>query len=189
VFHSSQWAGIFIKVLGQNAKEGLLCLNALVPLIKKIPIDIAGRISAHQIEKALKESVKESGCPAGNENTVEYVIRFITLVIEKKNFMHIDFIQERINEKINERNGVLTAVLESAFPVDEKFEEKIKRQIIENTGAVDIYLKKKLAPELLGGFRLWIGRFFYDASLKQQLEKMKTDLEKAVLMPAQGGGV
>jgi F0F1-type ATP synthase delta subunit len=36
-------------------------------------------------------------------------------------------------------------------------------------------------PELLGGYRLRIGGFYIDASLKGQVEKMTSDLETAVL--------
>jgi F0F1-type ATP synthase delta subunit len=64
--------------------------------------------------------------------------------------------------------------------VDSGFEAELARLIREKTGAANVKMKTSVRPELLGGYRLRIGGFYIDASLKGQLAKMKADLEAVI---------
>jgi F0F1-type ATP synthase delta subunit len=46
----------------------------------------------------------------------------------------------------------------------------------------------RVLPELLGGYRLRTGGYYVDASLKGQMNEMKTMLEEAALAAAAPGG-
>jgi F-type H+-transporting ATPase subunit delta len=87
---------------------------------------------------------------------------------------------QKIEERIDERSGTLTVTAESAAPLDSAFEEELKRRIIEQTGAANIKMKTRVVPALLGGYRLRIGGFFVDASVKRQMEEMQAELEAAL---------
>jgi F0F1-type ATP synthase delta subunit len=71
---------------------------------------------------------------------------------------------------------VLAVTVESATPLDRAFEEQLKQRIRERLGAAAVKLNAAVVPDLLGGYRLRIGGFFIDASLKGQMEQMKADL-------------
>jgi F0F1-type ATP synthase delta subunit len=60
--------------------------------------------------------------------------------------------------------------------MDKTFEENLRKQIQEKTGAADVKLSARIVPEILGGYRLRIGGLCIDASLKGQLAKMAEEL-------------
>jgi F-type H+-transporting ATPase subunit delta len=178
VIHGNRWAAVFITVLGDNAAEGLECLKAMVQPVKTISGALFGYSAARRLEKLLRESA-DMGADGANV-TVEYVIRFITLLVAKNKFKHIDMILQKIEERIDERAGTLEVTLESASPLDSAFEKELMRRIVERTGALNIKMKTQLVPALLGGYRLRAGGLYVDASVKGQVDKMRADLEAAL---------
>ena len=172
MIHGNRWAAVFITVLGDNAAEGLACLKAMAQPIKTVSGALFGYSAARRLEKLLRES-------AGTQKdiTVEYTIRYITLLVAKNQFKHIDIILQKIEERIDERAGTLAVTIESASPLDNAFEKELKRRILERTGAADIKMKTRLVPALLGGYRLRAGGLYVDASVKGQMDKMRAGLE------------
>ena len=184
MFHANRWAVVFETVLGENADSGLACLRAFVQPVKAISGELSGHSAARQLEKILRESVSALGGAAafgGNTSAaVEYAIRVITLVVEKKRFKNIDLILRHIEERLDARKGTLTVTVESAAPLDDVFEKNLRRQIMERLAIAEVNMKIRLVPQLLGGYRLRLGGFYIDASLKGQIESMKADLEAVV---------
>jgi len=184
VFHGDRWAKVFVAELGENAESGLLYLKALVPPAKAVPWVLSGHCAARRLEKMMRESAMES---TGNmEPVAEFVIRFVALFVEKERFKHIDSVLEKIEGRIDAQKGVLAVTLESAAPLDGAFAsgihvEELRQHIAERTGATGVKMKTRVVPELLGGYRLKIGGFYVDASLRKQVEKMRADLETAAL--------
>lgn len=176
MIHANRWAAVFIAVLGKNAAEGLACLKAVVQPVKTISGALFGYSTALRLEKLLRESAAQDGANV----TVEYVIRFITLLVAQHQFKHINIILQKIEERIDERAGTLEVTLESASPLDGDFEKELMRRIVEKTGAANIKMKTRLVPALLGGYRLRAGGLYVDASVKGQMDKMRADLEAAL---------
>jgi ATP synthase F1 delta subunit len=173
VFHGNRWAAVFVNCLGENTEEGLVCLKALIKPLNAVSGTLFGFSAARRLEKTLRES----GAAARDSSiALEYSIRFVCLLVEKKCFRHIDVVLQNIEERLDVQKGVLAITVESALPVDSSLEEKLKQQIMEKTGAAEIKIKAVLNPDLLGGYRLRIGGFYIDASLKGQIEKMKIAL-------------
>jgi hypothetical protein len=188
MFHGDRWAGAFINTLGENADAGLACLKALVPPIKTIHCALFGLGAALQLERLLRDAAgiasrADGGPPA--DKPMEYAIRFISLLVEKNRFRYIDPLLRKIEKKLDDAKGILDVSAESAFPMDSGFEESLRREIKERTGAAGIIMHAKVVPALLGGYRLRIGEFSIDASLKGQLEKM-ADYLTAVSSTAAG---
>ena len=183
MFHGDRWARVFVATLGENAESGLLCLKALVPPLREVPRVLSGYPAARWLEKMLRESIGTAGSPGGLETVTvaEPVIRFMVLLVEKGRFRHINVVMEKIEERIDTQKGVLAVTLESAAPLDGAFAEEFGKGIAEKIGVAKIKMKTRLVPELLGGYRLQIGEFYVDASLRGQVEKMKADLEGAAL--------
>jgi F-type H+-transporting ATPase subunit delta len=198
VFHGNRWAAAFITTLGDNAGEGFVCLKAMVNPLKSATGLLLGYSAARRLETMLRGScaaVKgitfnintsafnintdafNGNANAFNASVLEYVIRFITMVVEKNQFRNIDLILHKIEESLDAKNGILSVCVESASPLDEVFEEELRRRIIARTGAAELKMTTLLVPALLGGYRLRMGGFYIDASLKGQMEKMMADLE------------
>ena len=183
MFHWNRWAAVFTDSLGENAEAGLHYLRALIPPIKIIPGALFGYSASRQLEKILREGGASIG--SVSENTpLEYAIRFITLLVAKNHFNKIDLIVHSIEDRIDGQKGILVVTVESAVPMDNVFAEELRQHIIEKTGAAQVKMNIRLVPELLGGYRLRIGGYYVDASLKGQTEKMKAALEKAALAAA-----
>jgi len=177
VFRAESWANAFDGALGENAEAGLRCLEALVPPLCALPRGLSGRGAARRLEGILRESIRAANLGAAAESAA----RFVVLLVERGRFKHVNAIMEKIEERIDARNGALAAVLETAEPIDGAFADEFARRIAERTGAARVRLKTRLSPELLGGYRLQIRGLRIDASLKAQLEKMKAAMEAAAL--------
>ena len=172
MFHGYRWAAAFVTVLDRNAEEGLVRLKALVPPLKALA-GFSGYSAARRLEQLLREIITV-------DDTWEYAIRFIALVVEKDQFKNIGLILHEIEEYINVHKGVLGVIVETASPPDGDFEQYLARMVQERTGASGVNIQIRIKPELLGGCRLQIGGFYIDASLKGQIAKMKADLEAEI---------
>jgi len=182
VFHGNRWAGAFVSAAGGNADPGiagqaLACLKAIAPAVKTMPGALFGRIDAAKFEKMLRECADFSGlAQTANAPAIEYAIRLISLLVEKNCFRYIDSVLQKIEDLLNEQEGIIDVSVESAIPMDSGLEEELKRMIKECYGAAGIKMKTVITPDLLGGYRLRVGGYCIDASLKGQLEQMKADL-------------
>jgi F-type H+-transporting ATPase subunit delta len=170
VFHGNRWAGAFVSTLGENADEGFVCLKALANPLKGVSGLLFGYSAAHRLEAMLRSAIDV-------KDSSEYAIRFICLLVEKNQFRNIDMILRKIEESLDKKNGILSVSVEAASSMDDAFERELRSRIIAQTGAAELKMDTLLVPALLGGYRLRMGGFYIDASLKGQIEKMKADLE------------
>ena len=177
MFYVNRWTDTFVAIMGKDADAGLACLKAMVKPIKTIPGALFGYSASRRLETLLLESANAAGF---SEMSVCYVIRFITLLVENHQFEYIDSIIRSIEALLDKEKGVLNVILESAVDVDGAFEEQLRKALSAYAKTEKVNIKKLLIPELLGGYRIRVGGFYIDASLRGQIEKMKTDLEKAV---------
>ncbi|MCL1836641.1 MAG: F0F1 ATP synthase subunit delta [Treponema sp.] len=182
MFHTNRWAAAFVALAGEDARA-LACLNALVPPVKAISGALFGHAASRQLEMLLKESAEAAGFSGTG---AQYAIRFIALLVEKNRFGHIDSILLAIEEMFDRQSGVPDVILESAAPLDGAFREEAARRIAALYGTEKINLKTRLIPELLGGYRLRSGGFYIDASLRGQIEELKSGLEAAYITPSAG---
>jgi F-type H+-transporting ATPase subunit delta len=172
LLHRDRWAAAFIATADKNTAAALACLKAMIPPVKSIPGQLSGYIMAKKTEKLLRESIGKT-MP---DPETEHAIRFICLMIEKNCFRHIDSVLRKIEHMADELLGILEVTIESALPLKKDLEENLTQMLKMATGAAKVTIYKKLAMELLGGYRLRIGDFFVDASLKGQLDQMKAEL-------------
>ena len=176
MFHVDRWVGAFMAVSGENAESAFECLKAIAPPLKSVRGVFFGHNAAAELETMLRESVNAAEPPVA----VEYAIRFICLLVEKDCFRYVDVLLSGIEQRLDEQKGIIALSLEAASAVDSGFEKELARMIREKMGAAGVKMKTSVRPELLGGYRLRIGGFFIDASLKGQLAKMKADLEAVI---------
>jgi len=173
MLNTDRWALAFLNALGKDANAGLECIKAAALPLKEIKPVPFGWTAARRIEKLLRESIYPGELTfPGPEN----VIRFITLMIAKNRFRHIDAIILEIEKRLNAQKGVLVVTLESAVPVDSVLQDELEKQLCKQTGAVEIKMTIKINPELIAGYRLRTDGFYIDSSLRGQIEKMANEL-------------
>jgi F0F1-type ATP synthase delta subunit len=173
---ASRWAAAFVNAAGDRADKNLEALKALAVPVKELRGDAAGRSAALRLEKMIREAAGGNGAP---EEETEIAVRFITLLVEKHFIRQIDPVIQEIERILEGRRGILTAVLESAFPRDADFERTLEKEIMARTGAAGVQFETLQAPELLDGYRLRISGETIDASLRAQLRQMQADLGNA----------
>jgi len=180
-FHTERWAGAFLAVCGEDADETFLCLKALVVPVKSVHGIFFGREASVKLENILRESsVTEGNNLLERIPAVEYAIRFICLLVEKHYFKYIDSLLKRIEQRLDEQKGLLAVTLETAAPIESSFTEELAQMIKERTNTAGVKIKTCVKPELLDGCILRTEKFYIDASLKGQIDKMTDDLTAAV---------
>ena len=172
MFSSNRWADVFMEAAGEDPIKALVCLKVFAAALKTVNDRLCGHNMAEKTENFLRKNIR--GMPEA-----ENIIRFICLLIEKNRFRYIDVLIERIEKLVDEKTGILDVTIESALPLESGFIEHMEETIKKTTGAEQIKIETKHTPEILGGYRLKIGGFCIDASIRGQLELMKTDLLNA----------
>jgi F0F1-type ATP synthase delta subunit len=195
VFNSERWAEAFLAVLDSggsadisgDAAEGIEVLRVLGPVVSGMPFAVGGYAHAQRLGEAIRSALKTQKHGRGAEAAVGLVL----LLVEKNVLRHIVSVRTEIEKMLDERNGVLTAVLESAAPVshpaDDQFIESLKKILCGKTGARDVHFDFRPVPGLLGGYRLRAGGVYTDASLRGFLRSMSSDLSCGI-GDERGGG-
>jgi len=196
MFRGDRWARVFVSTLAGNAEDGLRLLKSLISPLESIGRSVSGYSMARRIERTLSASVSEAGLAETGigetgKTLAEPVVKFIALLVEKGRFKYANNVIEKIEELIDERNGVLSVSLETAIPLSDDggagdgssaiTAGEFERLIAEKSGAAKVRMKVRPVPQLLGGYRLKVGSLLVDASLRKQLENMRADLQTAAL--------
>jgi len=175
MFHADKWAAVFLSSAGKDSQGAFLCFKSLVPYLKDIEGALFGREDAVKLEKMLRRSAEKAGITEITPD-VEYAIRFICLLVERKYFKYADLLLEKIEHTMDKRNGILSITVETAIPMDSDYEKNFAQMIKEKTGAAELKMKTSVKPRLLGGYMLRCDDYYIDASLKGQVDQMKADL-------------
>ncbi|MDR2370086.1 MAG: F0F1 ATP synthase subunit delta [Treponema sp.] len=186
MFNPERWAEAFLAVLDSgggadisgDAAEGLEVLRVLEPVVGGTPFALGGYAHAQRLGEAIRSALKTRKHGRGAEAAAGLVL----LLVEKNVLKHIVSVTAEIEKMLDERNGVLTAVLESAAPVSypagDGFIKSLKEILCGKTGAKDVHFDLRPVPELLGGYRLRAGGVCVDASLRGFLRSMSSGLSR-----------
>jgi F-type H+-transporting ATPase subunit delta len=180
MFKSDRWAAAFTGSLGKDADLGLEALKAISAWAKGLSGEMFGSACAARFEALVEKAAKKA---KAESRPVEISRRFTALLIRHHLFDKIDSVISEIEKIQNKAHRIITLYIESAQPLDAAAEDEICRQVKLETGAAQIKTVKKLAPELLGGYRLRIGDDVIDASARLQLQRMG----RLLAAKAQGG--
>ncbi len=107
----------------------------------------------------------------------EKPFNFICFLLDKERFAYLSQIINSFGLKIGEAKGVKAVYVQTATELNEEEIDTITKTL-EAKLAAPIYLKIRTNPKLIGGIKVQVGDKVYDASIKNQLEKLKEDLKK-----------
>ena len=136
-------------------------INDFILLIESPIVSTSGKI------KAIK-SIFE-----GKVNL--YSLNFLILITENRREKYIPGIFRNLAELYRIDEGIKTAVLTTAKPLDTAIVEQIRKTLESELGG-KVELGQKIDNGLIGGFILRVDDSQYDASVSAQLRKIKEKL-------------
>jgi F0F1-type ATP synthase delta subunit len=182
MFSAESWARAFIQAFPKtDGIEDAAPLEAALEILRVycragllIPGELSGLNDAARAARLVDAALEKAGMNA--DGAALYARRFFLLMVKKGSFGHYKKIITRIKKLINEKKGLVEAVLETPFEADEGFLQYVRQCLLEKTKAREIKINACVVPELLGGIRFRIGSVLFDGSLKTRLEKMAANL-------------
>jgi len=105
----------------------------------------------------------------------EITYNFIKLLTEKARENLIDDIAIEFELIYNEENNRLPVIIYSAIELDEEAKSQIQLKLSEWTNKT-ILSEYKVDPSLKGGLKIKISDWLFDASIQNQLDKLRTAL-------------
>ncbi len=102
---------------------------------------------------------------------------FTTYLIDRRRLIDFPEIAEEFSRLADQDEGLLTAKVRSASPLDEEREQRLQRALSERTGQ-RVRLDIELDPTLIGGAIAQVGDLVIDGSLRTQLGQLRATLMK-----------
>jgi F0F1-type ATP synthase delta subunit len=203
MFLPDHWATAFTELCGRDLDEGVAAFNAFVTCTARLKNRIGGSNKALRFEMLLRQALKEAGFNSTplsakmnlsrdsrleNRGT-ELALRFVVLLVKKDCFKYYQALLAGIERAADRMKGIVRVTLESVAPVDNELEDRIKAELTRRTGAREIVIDKRVVPELIAGYRVYIGTELLDTSFQGLLRKTAARLGVSVNGKAAGDPV
>ena len=133
--------------------------------------DLSGFLLSPTITSDVKESALLEVFSGANGVTKG----LFKLLLENKRFEILGAIAEQYSKMFEEMNGVETATVTTAFPMDKDLEAKVMSKILEFSNK-KIVVENIVDPAIIGGFVLRIGDRQYNASVADKLLNLKREM-------------
>ncbi|MDR1178086.1 MAG: F0F1 ATP synthase subunit delta [Spirochaetaceae bacterium] len=182
------WAQALVNASGPEYGEALAFLKTAALPLKKLPPTVSGHAEGRRLESTLRSALQEAGCGKPGWG-VEAAIRSAALLVRKGRFAYFASFVDEVEKIVDERNGTLRVLVESAATPDAGFEDSLKALLKRKKNAKDVKLDIRLVPELLAGCRLGVEGGYFDGSLLGRLKEMTRDLSSGAggALPDPGG--
>lgn len=120
-----------------------------------------------------KENVLEELIKKANPNKT--TANFLRVLLRNHRLMQLGEINERLEQVIEERSGILSAKVTSARPLADAEKLELQKNLAQLTGK-QVKLNFNTDENLIGGVVTQIGSIVYDGSVKTQLENLRQQL-------------
>jgi len=121
------------------------------------------------------DTKKELIINAAGSNVSPEFKRFLNLVIKQKRESYFHFISLVYQDIYRKAKNLVVGKLTTAQPINPAQEEAMQKTLAEKTGS-NVDFASKVEPAIIGGFILQVGTYQIDASLSNQLKKIKDSL-------------
>jgi F-type H+-transporting ATPase subunit delta len=125
---------------------------------------------AAERKSALSEIAKRVGVSPLVQN-------FLSYLIDQRRLIDFGGIVEAYAELSDTAEGLLTAEVIAASPLDDRRKDRLRRALSERTGQ-EVRLQIEVDPKLIGGAIAKIGDLVFDGSLRTQLGQLRANLTK-----------
>ncbi|MDR1411365.1 MAG: F0F1 ATP synthase subunit delta [Spirochaetaceae bacterium] len=190
MFLPDRWAVAFTELCGESLEEGVEAFRVFISCTARLKGRLEGTNKARRFEVLLRGALKEAGFDSGalsakadlsrnsrlENRGKELALRFAVFLMKKNYFKYRQVLLAEIEKAADRMRGVVRVVLESAAPADSAMEEKIKAELARRTCAREIILERRVMPELIAGYRVYIGAELLDTSFQGLMHKMALGL-------------
>ena len=105
------------------------------------------------------------------------VQNFLSYLIDQRRLIDLPAIVRAFQAFADEAEGLLTAEVVSASPLDDRRKDRLRRALSERTGR-EVRLQIEVDPKLIGGAIAKVGDLVFDGSLRTQLRQLRANLTK-----------
>ena len=162
---------IFEIAIEENAIENVFTDMNIIDSLSNDSLDFRNLLTNSQIKYQDKKNAILSLINGYSGLTV----KLIDLLINNKRVYIVNDIAKSFIQLYNRHNNIKEAVVITATPINKDLEEKILSKI--NVADIkSINLKNIVDPSILGGFIIRFDGKEYNASVKQNLNNLKTEL-------------
>lgn len=102
-------------------------------------------------------------------------LSFVRLVLKNRREEYLPGIARYFLDLVKKEQGILSAVLVTAIPLDEHMRQSVMR-LVEKKFDVRIDLAEEIDKKLIGGFILRVGDEQIDASIATKINRIKKEL-------------
>lgn len=100
---------------------------------------------------------------------------FCSYLIDQRRLIDYQAIAEEFGRLTDEDQGLLTAQVVAAGPLDERRQDRLRRALSDRTGR-QVRLEVEVDPSLLGGAIAKVGDLVFDGSIRTQLSQLRGNL-------------
>jgi len=105
--------------------------------------------------------------------------KFLTLLIERRRMQYLEHIVKMYQALLDEELGIARGEVVAAYPLQEE-EKRELEEALKEVLKKEVILESKVEPDIIGGVRIRIGDYIWDATFKTQLERFKETIIKGV---------
>ncbi|MGB6482123.1 MAG: ATP synthase F1 subunit delta [Candidatus Acidiferrales bacterium] len=136
--------------------------------------DLRNLLANPVVSAAAKKSV--AGEIAAKMDTHTEVRNFIFLLIDNGRTSIVDEIQQSFESEMNRRAGIVDALITSVHELSVPEKSQLT-QALERVTGKKVQAQYQLNPQLIGGATVRIGSTIYDGSVREQLNRLRAELE------------
>ena len=208
MFLPDRWARAFTELCGEDLDEGIAAFKAFMACIAPLKNRIGGSNKALRFEALLRQGLREAGFDSmplsaktdlGRKSRLrdsrlknrgtELALRFAVFLVRKDCLKYHQALLTEIERAADRMRGIVRVTLESAAPVNDELEDRIRAELTRRVGARGIVIDKRVVPELIAGYRVYIGTELLDTSFQGLLRKIAVKLGVPVSGKAAGDPV
>jgi F-type H+-transporting ATPase subunit delta len=120
---------------------------------------------------------KQEGLEKLLDGAEEQLMNFLGLLIENHRMPVLYRLRREYERLWEQENRLLPVVLTSAVELDEQTVKDLGARIGERTGNT-VTLTTKVEPDILGGIVVQVGNSILDASIRNRLEQLRTQVAR-----------
>jgi len=143
------------------------CIEATILASKELQIALKSPVISGENKKAVLLEIFK--------NLSETTKSLIYILVENKRTSLLYDVSKNYINLYNEAKGVKLADVTTAIPLSKELEIKVLAKVKELTGSDNVSLENNIDKAIIGGFILRIGDLQYNASIANQLNKLKRE--------------
>ena len=177
-----------IQVASRYAKS-LIDLAAEQNVLEPVKADIASFINVLRANPELRAVLKNPIIGTDKKLSIltelfgkdfnKMILSFFAIVVRKGRSEVLYATAKEFITEYNLRSGIIKATVTSATPLSEANREQIVR-IVQEATSNQVQLESKIDENLIGGFVLKVGDRQFDASIANNLNKLKKEFRQKV---------